>query len=336
MEEKLSINRKMAFAVFLFTFYPYLIKIVSNREKGATMSRIRTHLGIGLTALLVFSSLSISQASAPQAGEKLKVFVSVDMEGISGVVASEETDPKAPDYALFRRLMTEETNAAIEGALEAGAAEIIVRDAHGGARNILPDVLNPEAKLIREWSDGPLDMMEGIDKTFDAAIMIGYHARAGTPDAILKHTISGTIFDMKLNGRAVPEAGLNAAIAGYFGVPVVLLSGDLAITQQAKELMPEISTVAVKEGIGQAGKMLHPVKSRALIKAATVDALKNLARYKPFKPTSPVTMEITFTREDLAVKPALYPGAKRTGDRSVAFTSNDFMEVLRFYLFVAG
>ena len=286
--------------------------------------------------LFAFSILSFSQTPAPQTAKKLKVFISVDMEGISGVVAWEDTGEKGTDYGLFRRLMTEETNAAIEGALEAGAAEIVVRDAHGSARNILPDLLNPEAKLIREWSGGPLDMMEGIDKTFDAAIMIGYHARAGTPDAILKHTISGTIFDMKLNGKAVPEAGLNAAIAAYFGVPVVLLAGDLAATQQAKELMPEISTVAVKEGIGKAGKMLHPTKSHALIKAATIEALKNLGRYKLYKLTSPVTMEITFTREDLVVKPALYPGAKRTGDRSVAFTSNDFMEVLKFYLVAAG
>ncbi len=300
------------------------------------MNRRKTLLGIGLVGLFAFSLLSFSQTAAPETGKKLKVFISVDMEGISGVVSWDETGEKGPDYGLFRRLMTEEANAAIEGALEAGAAQIVVRDAHGSGRNILPDVLNAEAKLIREWSDGPLDMMEGIDKTFDAAIMIGYHARAGTPNAILKHTISGTIFDLKINGKAVPEAGLNAAIAGYFGVPVVLLSGDLAATQQAKELMPEISTVAVKEGIGKAGKMLHPTKSRALIKAATADALKNLARYKAFKPTAPITMEVTFTREDLAVKPSYYPGAKRTGDRSVAYTANDFLEVLKFYLFAAA
>jgi len=211
----------------------------------------------------------------------------------------------------------------------------VVRDAHGSARNILPQLLNPEARLIRDWSGGPLDMMEGIDKTFDAAMMIGYHARAGTPDGILKHTISGTIFDLKLNGKAVPEAGLNAAIAGYFGVPVVLVSGDLAAAGQAKELLGEVSTVAVKEGIGKAGRMLHPEKGRKLIRQAAGDALKNLGRYKPYVLTAPITMEITFTREDLVIKPALYPGAKRTGERSVAFTHNDLLEVLKFYLVAA-
>jgi D-amino peptidase len=284
--------------------------------------------------LFVCSLFSFSQ-TAP-AAKKLKVFVSVDMEGISGLVAGEETGESGADYPLFRRIMTEEANAAVEGAREAGATEIVVRDAHGSARNILPDLLNSEARLIRDWSGGPLDMMEGIDKTYDAVIMVGYHARAGTPDAILKHTMNGTTFDMNLNGKPVPEAGLNAAIAGYFGVPVVLVTGDLAFTVQAKELLGDISTVAVKEGIGKAGKMIHPEKARKMITAATVEALRNLARYKPFKLTSPVTMELTFTREDLVAKPASYPGARRTGDRSVAFTHNDFMEVLKFYVSSAG
>jgi D-amino peptidase len=284
--------------------------------------------------LFVFSFYSFSQtATTPK---KLKVFISVDMEGISGLVAGEETGEKGTDYQLFRRIMTEEANAAVEGALEAGATEVVVRDAHGSGRNILPDLLNPEAKLIRDWSGGPLDMMEGIDKTFDAVLMVGYHARAGTPDAVLKHTMNGTTFDMILNGKPVPEAGLNAAIAGYFGVPVVLVTGDLAFTVQAKELLGDVSTVVVKEGIGKAGKMIHPEKTRKMIRAATVEALSNLARYKPFKLTSPVTMELTFTREDLVAKPVLYPGAKRTGDRSVAFTHNDFMEVLKFYVASAG
>lgn len=287
-----------------------------------------------IVVLFALSSISFSQ-TAP-APKKLKVFISVDMEGISGLVAGDETGESGTDYPLFRRIMTEEANAAVEGAREAGATEIVVRDAHGSARNILPDLLNPEAKLIRDWSGGPLDMMEGIDKTFDAVLMVGYHARAGTPDAILKHTMNGTTFDMKLNGKPVPEAGLNAAIAGYFGVPVVLVTGDLAFTVQAKELLGDVSTVAVKEGIGKAGKMIHPEKARKMIREATAEALRTLARYKPFKLASPVTMELTFTREDLVAKPALYPGARRTGDRSVAFTHNDFMEVLKFYVSSTG
>jgi len=263
---------------------------------------------------------------------KLKVFISVDMEGICGVINWEEVSRDGRDYNLFRKLMTEETNAAIEGALEAGATEIIVRDSHGSARNILPELLNPAAKLIRDWSGGPLQMMEGIDETFDAVIFIGYHARAGTPDAVLEHTMSGRVYDLKLNGELMPEAGLNAAIAGYFGVPVVLVAGDLAITKQAKELLGEVETVAVKEGIGEAAKMLHPKKARELIKEKTIFALKNLKKYKPFKLNPPYTMEITFTSEASAHRASFIPGAKRTGPRSVSFTSNDFMEVLKFFV----
>ncbi|MGZ5488221.1 MAG: M55 family metallopeptidase, partial [Candidatus Aminicenantales bacterium] len=175
-------------------------------------------------------------AAAQQPAKKLKVFISVDMEGISGLIAWDETSQGGPDYPLFRRLMTEEANAAIAGALDAGATEIVVRDGHDSARNILPDLLRPEARLIREWNS-PLSMMEGIDKTFDAVVFIGYHARAGTPNAVLKHTMSLSLFDVILNGVRVPEAAWNAAIAGYFDIPVVFLSGDTAICKQVKEII---------------------------------------------------------------------------------------------------
>ena len=169
-----------------------------------------------ILAIIAAVTLAATLATAgQQPAKKLKVFISVDMEGVSGLINWDETAQGGPDYPLFRKLMTAEANAAIAGALEAGATEIVVRDAHDSARNILPDELRPEARLIREWN-GPLSMMEGIDKTFDAVVFIGYHARAGTPDAVLKHTMSLSLFDVILNGVRLPEAGWNAAIAGYF------------------------------------------------------------------------------------------------------------------------
>jgi D-aminopeptidase len=164
--------------------------------------------------------------SAPKG---LKVFVSVDMEGVCGVVNWDDVTVGGTDYGLFRKLMTMEANAAIAGALAAGATEIVVRDAHDTGRNILPDLLKSEARLLRAWSYGPLSMMEGIDKTFDAVIFIGYHARASTPNAVLKHTMSTALLDVIINGKKMPEAGINGLMAGYFGVPVVLISGDQAI-----------------------------------------------------------------------------------------------------------
>jgi D-amino peptidase len=226
--------------------------------------------------------------------------------------------------------MTEEANAAIAGALDAGATEIVVRDAHDSARNILPDLLRPEARLIREWNS-PLSMMEGIDKTFDAVVFIGNHARAGTPNAVLKHTMSLSIFDLILNGVRLPEAAWNAAIAGYFDVPVVFLSGDAAICKQICEIIGTIETVAVKDGMGPAASMIHPVRAQEMIRKGVVAALRNLKAYKPYKPSAPYKLEVVFTDENLARRASLIPGADRTGERSVAFTSGDFMDIVKYF-----
>ena len=266
-------------------------------------------------------------AAAQQPAKKLKVFISVDMEGVSGLIHWDETEEGGADYPLFRKLMTAEANAAIAGALDAGATEIVVRDAHGSARNILPDLLRPEARLIREWNS-PLSMMEGIDRTFDAVVFIGYHARAGTPNAVLKHTMSLSLFDVILNGVRVPEAAWNAAIAGYFDVPVVFLSGDSAIGRQIQEIIGPIETVAVKEGMGPAASMVHPVKSQEMIQKGVAAALRNLKATKPYKPAAPYKLEIVFTDENLARRASLVPGATRTGERSVAFTSSDLLEIV--------
>jgi D-amino peptidase len=287
---------------------------------------MKKSLMVVLAAVLVFAIV----AAAQQPAKKLKVFISVDMEGVSGLVNWDETDNKGFDYPLFRKLMTEEANAAILGALAAGATEIVVRDAHDSARNILPDLLRPEAQLIREWS-GPLSMMEGIDKSFDAVVFIGYHARAGTPNAVLKHTMSLSVFDLILNGVRQPEAGWNAAIAGYFDVPVVFVSGDAAICSQVREIIGNVETVAVKEGIGKAAKMIHPSKSQELIQKGVAAALRNLKAYKPYKPTPPYKLEIVFTEENLAQAASWVPGANRTGERSVAFTSSDFMDIIKYF-----
>jgi D-amino peptidase len=280
---------------------------------------------LSILAVILFATCF---ALAGQSAAKLKVFISVDMEGVSGLINWDETSQGGPDYPLFRRLMTEEANAAIAGALDAGATEIVVRDAHDSARNILPDLLRPEARLIREWN-GPLSMMEGIDKTFDAVVFIGYHARAGTPDAVLKHTMSLALFDVILNGVRVPEGAWNAAIAGYFDVPVVFLSGDKAICDQIRGIIGPIETVAVKEGIGTAALMMHPAKARELIQKGVAAGLKNLKSFKPYKPSTPYKLEIVFTDEHQALRASWIPGAVRTSERSVAFTSSDFMDIIK-------
>jgi D-amino peptidase len=285
-----------------------------------------------LVRILVISILLM--AAMPLAAQDgLKVFISVDMEGVCGVIHWEDVSRSGKDYGLFRRLMTLETNAAIEGALAVGATEIVVRDSHGSARNILPDVLHPAAELIRDWSGGPFSMMEGLDETFDAVIFVGYHASANIPDAVLKHTMSGTLYNVTLNGRVMPEAGINGFIAGNVGVPVVMLAGDRAICEQAEGLFDNLVTAPVKEGIGTAARMLHPEKARELIKDKTREALSKLGSFQPWTLSPPYTMAVTFKDEERAENASWIPGAEKTGNTTVSFTSDDWVEILKFFKF---
>jgi D-amino peptidase len=282
-----------------------------------------------LLSLLV---LGLGGFGIGQPAQPLKVLISVDMEGITGIVTAEECDPKAgDDYQYFRKIMTLEANAAVEGALAAGATEIVVRDAHGSGRNILPDLLHKGAKLLRDWSFGPKEMMEGVDETFGAAVFIGYHASAGKPNAILEHTWSGRITSLKINGVTLPEAGLNALIAGSFNVPVVFISGDQAVCEQAKGLFGEIESVAVKKGIGAATLSFHPEVSGQMIREGVQKAVRDRARYKPYKLTPPYRLVLTLKDEKLVDNGQYYPGAKRTGDWELTYESSDFMEVLKAF-----
>jgi len=281
---------------------------------------------VGISALFLVGALFAQPAKG------LKVLISVDMEGITSIVSADECNRRvSDDYQYFRKIMTLEANAAVEGALAGGAAEIVVRDAHDTGRNILPDLLHKSARLLRDWSFGPKEMMEGIDETFGAAIFIGYHASAGKPNAILEHTWTGRITEVKLNGVSLPEAGLNALIAGYFNVPVVFVSGDQAVCDQVRGLLGEIETVAVKKGIGAATLSLHPEVSGPQIKEGVERALRNLGKYKPYRLTPPYKLVLTLKDEKMVDNGQHYPGAKRTGDWELTYESKDLMEVLKAF-----
>lgn len=265
-----------------------------------------------------------------------KVYISVDFEGITGVTVWNETDMGKQDYEHFRKIMTQEVNAAVEACFEVGASDVTVRDAHGMALNILPGELHSRARLIRDWSRGPLGMMEGIDRGHDAVVFIGYHARAGTAQAPLKHTWSGRIFDLSMNGRSLPEAGLNALIAGYYDIPVVFTSGDAACCSQITELVPDIVTVAVKEGIGSSCLTLQPQVTRELIHDGVQRALMKVKTIQPLRFSGPLSLDLTFSDEPLAWHAHWYPGATLITSRTVRFVSDDFFECLRFFHFVSG
>ena len=278
-------------------------------------------------------ALIIATSTHAQSRDGLKVFISVDMEGITGVVNVDDASRGGKDYDYFRQTMTREANAAIEGALAAGATEIIVRDSHGSALNLLPEMLNRNSKLLRDWSEGPMYMMEGIDETYDAAVYVGYHARAGTTNGVLDHTSSGNVTDVKINGISMPETGYNALMAGYYDVPVVFVAGDKAVCDQAEELLGNVETVAVKEGIGAAALNLHPEVARERIREGVERALRNLDDYEPYKLDAPYTLRLTLkTEQNIYRAVALYPGARRTGDWEVSYEADDVMEIIRAYV----
>jgi len=286
------------------------------------MKRVVFALSLLGLILLPSAPLDAQRSDGP------KVFISVDMEGIAGLVSSESTGRSGADYGYFRRIMSAEANAAVLGAFDAGASEVVVRDSHGSARNILPDLLDPRARLIRDWSGGPLVMVEGIDESFDAVVFIGYHARAGTPDAIIDHTMSGNVTDFAINGVSLPEAGINALIAGIYGVPVVFVAGDQAICDQVTELFGTVGTVAVKKGIGAASDGLHPDEANARIRDGVAEAVRSRSQYRPFTMTPPYTLVLKLKSEASIYNGSFFPGARRTGDWELTFTSDDLLQVI--------
>jgi D-amino peptidase len=264
----------------------------------------------------------------------LKVFISVDMEGITGVTSPDDVSGTGRDYAYFRDLMARETNAAIEGAIRAGATEITVRDSHGSALNILPEDLHKKAKLIRGWSGGFMSMMEGLDESYDAVICVGYHARAGTPHAILEHTFSSrNLHYAHINGLPMPEIGINALIAGHYKIPLVFVSGDRAICDQSLELFGHIKTVSVKEGLGNASINIHPSTGREKIRSGVEEALSELKNYKPYTLDPPYTLEVGYKSESMANIKSFQKDVIRTGDYELTYKCDDIMDLVRvFYL----
>lgn len=268
-------------------------------------------------------------------GERVGVFISVDLEGVAGLVSWKQED--GPDLERVRTLMTGEANAAIDGALDAGAEEIVVNDAHGFMRNLIPEALRHEARLISGWGK-PLSMCQGVDDgSFVAALFVGYHAMAGTPSAVLDHTYSGsTVESVLLSGRPVGEVGLNAGVCGYFGVPVTMVTGDRAVVEEARSLLeatsPKLEAVAVKRGVGRhSACSLHPERARSLIRAASKNAVCKAPAMSPWLPPSPVELTVRFLNPGMADAAELLPFSSRVGHKEVSFRDEDFLRVYKAF-----
>jgi len=255
--------------------------------------------------------------------QDLKVYISADMEGVAGVVGGDQLGPEGFEYSQFRKFMTAEVNAAIEAARDVGATEIVVSDSHGNGLNLLLDALPQDIELVRSWPR-PLGMMEGIDDSFGAAIFIGYHASAGNTDGIAAHTMSGADFSsVKINGIEMTEGGMNALIAGHFGVPVVMISGDDAAVREVSDMLGPIEGAVVKWHISHAsGRTLMPKAAQALIKEKAQAGLRRRLELKPFRIEGPLILDLTYKNDEAAEIIAYLPNVELIDNHTVRFVGS--------------
>ena len=264
----------------------------------------------------------------------MRVFISADMEGVAGVNRGAETAPFTPGWERSCRLMTGEVNAAIEGALEGGAQEIVVNDGHWLGNNLLLEELNPAAEVI-SGHGRPLSMAEGIGPGFDAAFFVGYHASAGTQDAVLDHTYADPahVMEVRLGGRSQSEGSLNGYACGAFDCPVALFTGDSSAVSQMHEFCLEVEGVVVKEALArETARSLHPAVVRERIRTGARRALERLPNIQPMVPEGPPVFEVDFQSAAMADACVRVPGVERIAARGIRFGGADYLEAFRLFL----
>ena len=281
-------------------------------------------------------ALSVS-ARAAFAQRPLKVYISVDMEGIAGVVTGDQLGPTGFEYGRAREFMTAEALAAVAGTRDAGATEIVVSDSHGNGESLLIDQFPDDVRIVRSWPR-PLMMMEGIDSTFTAAIFIGYHASTTSPAGVRAHTISSAnLASVSLNGVAMPEAGINAAIAGRFGIPVVFISGDDVAVDETRRLLGDVEGAVVKRAISfHAASTMTPKAAQQLIRSRVKAALDRRSAFKPYVVRAPVTLDVVFKNYRPAEMLSYLSIVQRTTSHAIRFIGRDMVEVSRFLEFIGS
>lgn len=264
----------------------------------------------------------------------MKLYVSADMEGTAAVASWTQVDPaNTTEYPYYRRLMSREVRAAIDGAREAGVGDVLVNDSHSSMRNVLWDELPADVRMIY-GNRKPFSMSEGADSTFGAAFFTGYHAGVGEQNGVLDHTYtSETLYNTRVNGLRCNEAMLNAAVLGSAGVPVVLITGDRVAIEQTQAALPWITGVVVKDSIGRyATNSVSPQRACELIRAGACAAIEAIGRAKPFVFEPPIALELDFVGTHNADFAELIPGFERIGGRSVRFVHDDFRTLFKAYI----
>lgn len=288
-----------------------------------------------LVVLALFAAPSLWNAAAETPQRKLKVYISVDMEGTVGTVTGDQLGPSGFEYARYREFMTREALAAIQAAKAAGATEILVSDSHGNGENLLIELFPPDVRVIRSWPRR-LSMMAGIDASFDAVLFIGYHASASNPKGVRAHTFSSArLTRVVVNGVEMSEGSWNAAIAGHFGVPVVMVSGDDAAVEEIRRRIGPIEAAVVKQNLGfHSANTLTPEAAYSLIAEKARVGLARRSEFQPFRIQSPVSVEVSFKNYLMAEVAAYMPGIERIGSHTIRFTARDMLEAADIMTFL--
>ncbi|SFE36603.1 M55 family metallopeptidase [Fictibacillus sp. FJAT-27399] len=256
----------------------------------------------------------------------MKIFISADMEGISGVATNMQLK-KNDEYQRFRKLMTQDVNAAIAGAFEGGATEVTVADGHGNMSNLLVEELDERARLV-SGNNRVLCQLTGLDESFDGIMFVGHHGReAGSERAVISHTLAGVaVGEMKINGKIVGETEMNAGAAGSFGVPAILATGDDAYVEEVMETLPDIEGAVVKYAVDRfAAELIHPVKARQIIREKAMRGVQRAKEIPPYTVEGPITFEIEFKGTNQALMTTTLPTVELIGPKRIRFTCEDYI-----------
>lgn len=287
-------------------------------------------------ALTVPVMLAVSAIAAAQ-DDGLKIFISADMEGVVGAVTGEQLSPGGFEYERFREFMTEEVNAAIDAARAAGATEFVIADAHGNGQNLLIERLPDDVTVIRSWPRA-LSMMAGIDDSFDGVIFLGYHTSTANLRGVRAHTMSSaSITSVRLNGIEMTEGSMNAAIAGHYGVPVILVSGDDAAVAENQVLIGDVEGAVVKWAKGfHAAETLTPEAAYEVIRTRTASAISRIDQFQPYVLDTPIELELSLKNYRPIEVLGYLPNVERINSHTIRFTGDDMLEISNFLTFMTN
>jgi D-amino peptidase len=286
-----------------------------------------------LLASLIASSLALAQSD----DDGLKIYISADMEGVTGAVTGEQLGPGGFEYERFRVFMTAEVNAAIDAARAAGATEFLVSDSHGNGQNLLIEELPDDVMVVRSWPR-ELEMMEGIDDSFDGVIFIGYHASTNNTRGVRAHTMSSAnITGLRLNGMTMTEGSMNAAIAGHFGVPVIMVSGDDVAVAENQVIIGDLEGAVVKWANSfHSAKTLTPEAGYEVIRTRTMSAIDRIDDFQPYVLETPIELELSLKHYQPVQLLAYLPNVEQVNSHTIKFVGKDIVEVTKFLQFVTN